>query len=126
MPAYVTLPLSDHLYRSAERLAVGDKRPVQSLLADLLSTALGVWESEDDPIQGWPDERVVLVCESQMSPRQSERLGELLDKQQAGRLTAEERPELWTLTRIYELGQLRKAEALAEAVRRGLRSPSGS
>jgi hypothetical protein len=59
-----------------------------------------------------------------MSVRQSERMSELLDRQQAGVLTTDERPELWALLRVYELGQLRKAEALAEAVRRGLR-PSG-
>ena len=41
-------------------------------------------------------------------------------------LTIDERPELWTLLRVYEAGQLRKAEALAEAVRRGPRSPGNA
>jgi hypothetical protein len=58
-----------------------------------------------------------------MVPVQSQRLSELLDKQQAGALIPGERPELWALMRIYELGQLRKAEALAEAVKRNLRAP---
>ena len=67
------------------------------------------------------DEEVLRVCDSRMDAAQSSRFGLLLDKQQSGSLAPEERPELWTLTRIYQLGQLRKAEALAEAVRRGLR-----
>jgi len=66
---------------------------------------------------------VLAVCDSQMSLEQSERLGDLLDKQQAGSLTADERPELWALMRVYEVGQLRKAKALAEAIQRGLRPP---
>jgi hypothetical protein len=61
-----------------------------------------------------------------MSPRQSERLSELLDRQHSGQLTVDEKPELWALMRVYEAGQLRKAEALAEAVRRGLRAPRSS
>ncbi|MFH2112957.1 MAG: hypothetical protein ABIJ86_00455, partial [Spirochaetota bacterium] len=123
MQNQVTLSLSDNLYRSAEQLAAGVKRPVQSVLTDVLSTALGVWDFVEEPVQLWSDERVLAVCESQMSPEQSDRLSKLLDKQQAGRLTTDERPEIWALMRIYEIGQLRKAKALAEAVRRGLRPP---
>jgi hypothetical protein len=120
----VTLTLPDGLYRSATRLAAGVKRPVPSVLTDVLSTALGVWDVRETPVQSQPDEQVLRACNAQMSVRQSERMSELLDRQQAGELTMDERPELWALLRIYELGQLRKAEALAEAVRRGLR-PSG-
>jgi hypothetical protein len=120
----VTLTLPDGLYRSATRLAAGVKRPVPSVLTEVLSTALGVWDVREEPIQSRPDEQVLSSCNAQMSVRQSERMSELLDRQQAGVLTTDERPELWALLRVYELGQLRKAEALAEAVRRGLR-PSG-
>lgn len=69
------------------------------------------------------DSEVLTISTSQMDPQQSRRFSQLLDKQQSGKLTAEEQPEIWTLMRIYQLGQLRKAEALAEAVRRGLRPP---
>ena len=72
------------------------------------------------------DEQVLSSCNARMSARQSERMSELLARQQAGELTTDERPELWTLLRVYEAGQLRKAEALAEAVRRGPRSPGNA
>jgi hypothetical protein len=61
-----------------------------------------------------------------MASQQSQRLSELLDRQQAGKLTLDEQPELWVLMRVYERGQLHKAEALAEAVRRGLRLAAGA
>jgi hypothetical protein len=121
MQTQVTLNLPEDLYRSAERLAVGVKSPLQNVLTDVLSAALGVWGVVDEPVQTWPDERVLAVCDSRMSQEQSERLGDLLERQQAGSVTADEKPELWALMRVYEVGQLRKAKALAEAVRRGLR-----
>ena len=121
MQTQVTLNLSENLYRSAEQLAVGLKSPLQSVLTDVLSAALGVWDVVEKPVQTWSDERVLAVCASQMSLVQSERLGSLLDKQRLNSLTDDERPELWALMRVYEVGQLRKAKALAEAVQRGLR-----
>jgi len=38
-------------------------------------------------------------------------------------LSVAERYELLALLQIYQLGQLRKSEALAETVQRGLRTP---
>jgi len=38
----------------------------------------------------------------------------------------DERKELLALMQIYEIGTLRKAEALAEAVQRGLHAPMRS
>jgi len=126
MQTQVTLTLSSQLYRSATRLAAGAKRPVRTVLTDVLSTALDAWDTPEAPPETWSDEQVLGLCGAQMSARQSERLSELLDLQQAGRLTSDEKPELWALMRVYELGQLRKAEALAEAVRRGLRTPKNT
>jgi uncharacterized protein YnzC (UPF0291/DUF896 family) len=57
---------------------------------------------------------------------QNQRLGELQQRGKVIGLTEAERYELLALLRIYQLGQLRKSEALAEAVCRGLRSPLSS
>ncbi|OGO41836.1 MAG: hypothetical protein A2Z04_04665 [Chloroflexi bacterium RBG_16_57_9] len=124
MSTQVVLTLPDHLYHSAEHLAAGVQQPVQNMLTEVLATALEVWDRTEPPLEAWSDEQVLVLCNSQMAPRQSERLSELLDKLQAGTVTVDERRELWALARIYELGQLRKAEALAEAVWRGLRAPT--
>jgi len=126
MQTQVTLRLPDRLYRSATRLAIGVQRPVRAVLTDVLLSALDAWDVQDEAIERWADQRVLSQCDAQMSPRQSERLSELLDRQQSGQLTVDEKPELWALMRVYEAGQLRKAEALAEAVRRGLRAPGNT
>ena len=66
---------------------------------DVLSTALAAWDVREESIQSWPDEGVLRVCDVQMASQQSQRLSGLLDRQQAGKLTLDERPELWVLAR---------------------------
>jgi hypothetical protein len=58
-----------------------------------------------------------------MDEAQGKRLGKLLDRQQAGRLREVERRELSALMQVYHENLVRKAQALQEAVRRGLRAP---
>jgi hypothetical protein len=58
-----------------------------------------------------------------MDAVQNQRLGELQRRGKTIGLTEAERYELLVLLHIYQIGQLRKSEALAEAVQRGLRSP---
>jgi hypothetical protein len=58
-----------------------------------------------------------------MLPAQDRRLSALLQKQQAQALSDPERAELLALMQVYQEGLLRKAQALREAVRRGLRMP---
>jgi hypothetical protein len=72
----------------------------------------------------WSDERVLAVAENFGLPEAEERrLSELLNRQQAGALTSAERLELKALMEVYQTQLLLKAQALGEAVRRGLRSP---
>jgi hypothetical protein len=59
-----------------------------------------------------------------MPATDDERLSELLDRQQAGSLTAAERSELTALIALYQRLLLRKAQGLREAVQRGLRQPA--
>lgn len=66
---------------------------------------------------------MLLATETAMDPSEDRRLSELLHRQQAGLLTGAECSELANLMQRYQLGLIRKAEALAEAVRRGLRAP---
>jgi pyruvate-formate lyase len=75
------------------------------------------------PVSELPDEEVLKLTQLEMSPAEDRRLSRLLDRQQAGKLSVKERAELFTLMQIYRTGLLRKAQALAEAVRRGLREP---
>jgi len=69
------------------------------------------------------DAQVLALTHLQMDPAKDARLSVLLEQQQAASLTPVERAELDELMFHYEIGLLRKAEALAEAVRRELREP---
>lgn len=58
-----------------------------------------------------------------MQDTQNARLGELQATGKITGLTEPERYELLALLQIYQLGQLRKSESLAKAVKRGLLEP---
>jgi hypothetical protein len=73
----------------------------------------------------WSDEDVMRTAESRMDRRDDRRLSRLLDRQQAGLLTKKEKSELAGLMKTYQFQLLQKAQALSEAVRRGLREPLG-
>jgi hypothetical protein len=122
MSTEITLTLPEPAYRSAERLAEGVQRPVQHVLTDLLSEALAAWE--ETPVTSLDDKELLQLCGLQMKPEQSQRLSELLEKQRERQLADDERPELWALMRVYEHALVRKSEALAEAVKRGLLQPT--
>jgi hypothetical protein len=77
----------------------------------------------DQPISSLSDERVFALCSVQMKPAQGRRLSELLEKQNEKLLTERERSELLALMQTYDQLWIRQSEALAEAVRRGLRRP---
>ena len=58
-----------------------------------------------------------------MEPSQDRKLSQLLQTQQERTLTTAEQSELEMLMEIYQAGLLRKAQALNESVKRGLRQP---
>jgi hypothetical protein len=69
------------------------------------------------------DHQVISLTELQMEPSQDQRLSQLLQTQQERTLTTAEQSELKMLMEIYQAGLLRKAQALNESVKRGLRQP---
>lgn len=119
----ITLTLPDKLYRSAERLALGAKRPLPRALTEVLTEALLAWEEPEQDISSLSDEEILAMCELEMTAVQSNRLSTLLDKQREGEISSDERPELWALMRIYERALLQRSDVLVEAVKRGLREP---
>jgi hypothetical protein len=58
-----------------------------------------------------------------MDKDQDDRLGKLLEKQREDALTTTEQVSLMALMQIYHQLWIRQSEALAEAVKRGLRPP---
>jgi hypothetical protein len=126
MATRVVVTLQDDVYRRVERLAQLTRRDVADLLADTITLSLPALDVSTEPVPAvtaLSDEEVLALTALQLPPAQDRRLSTLLQQQQAQDLSAPERTELFALMQLYEEGLLRKAQALREAVRRGLRAP---
>lgn len=128
MAVEVRLTLPENLIEHAQRLGDATQRDVAAILADALEMLLPTLEnlpegSSYPTVSSFSDAEVLALADSKMDAFQNQRLGELQQRGKTTRLTEAERYELLALLQIYQLGQLRKSEALAEAVQRGLRAP---
>ncbi|HLV36264.1 MAG TPA: hypothetical protein VKY59_14150 [Spirillospora sp.] len=122
----VTLNIRDETYRYAEWLSRTTGRSVSDILSTLLDNTLPAPERTTQilkPVEEMSDREVLALADYQMSPREDRRLSELLQAQQARELSEPERQELDRLMQVYQQGLLRKAQALREAVHRGLHAP---
>lgn len=126
MSTQVRITLHDEIYRRAKRLAQMSNRNIEDLLAQAIELSLSTVGAAADnykPVSKLSDGEVLELSEMQMDAKQDRRFSRLLDKQQAGKLSNSEEPELLALIQNYQEKLLRKAQALREAVRRGLRGP---
>ena len=120
----VTLP--DDLYENAQQWAIMTQRELSETLTDALRIVLTPVVTKpqvDRPVSTLTDEEVIALSKVQMDQGQGERLGKLLEKQRELTLTATEQVSLMTLMQVYHQLWIRQSEALAEAVKRGLRPP---
>ena len=125
MQVMITVP--DKIYRSAERLAQLTNRDVADIFAETIELSLSSsFEVSSEPVRptaSLTDEEVLAFTKLELEAHQEQRFTRLLDKQQAGMLTTIERSELLALMQIYQERLLQKAQALREAVQRGLIEP---
>ncbi len=77
------------------------------------------------PVKMLSDAEVLALSYSYMALSQQEELSDLLADQREGVIDSAGRNRLAELLEISNQGLLRKAEALVEAVQRGLRAPLG-
>ncbi|MBW4629500.1 MAG: hypothetical protein KME49_29310 [Brasilonema octagenarum HA4186-MV1] len=131
MTTQIILNLPDEVYKKAEHFAQLTNRAVGDILTQAIALSLSpvspqstsIDSKETPSIVSLSDEEVIALTELQMEPEQDQRLSELLYNQQAGTLADTEHSELWTLMQVYQEKLLLKAQALREAVQRGLREP---
>jgi hypothetical protein len=126
MTTEVTIALPNDVYHRAEWLAKRTGKTVSDVVAqaaDLSLRPLGVPAELDPPLSEWSDEAVLAAANAMMPEADDRRFSELLERQQAGPLLAAERTALQAFVEQYQIGMLRKAQALREAVRRGLLDP---
>ena len=123
MSTQVTLTLPDALWERAGVLAQRTGRDVADLLAETIELSLNPLGGcpAERPLDTWPDQDVLVAVDAQLPAAEDQRLTDLLDRQQAGTLSAAQQAELQALMQAYQDGLLRRAQALREAVRRGLR-----
>lgn len=122
----VTLPLSEKLVEDAKRFGEVTQRDMIQVLAEALEMMWATIAPQLDastPISTLADDEILGLANAKMELSQNERLGYLQTKGKANGLTPAEQTELLALIHIYQIGQLRKSQALAEAVQRGLQSP---
>jgi hypothetical protein len=127
MAVEITLSLPEDLIEQARRIAGATDSNTETVLTDVLDM---IWPtldtfsvSNEPPVSSLPDEEVLELADMKMDRAENKRLRALQTKGKTTGLTAGESNELLLLFKKYQLGQLRKSEALAEAVQRGLRKP---
>ena len=116
MSEQIVLTLPPGVYHRIEAIARRSGRPMGELLAETI-------EMTFSPLDDCSNEEVLTATTVTMPDAEDHRLSELLERQAEGELRPGERGELADLMGLYERLLLRKAKALQEAVRRGLRGP---
>jgi hypothetical protein len=122
----ITIDLPVSLAETAQCLGKATQRELSEVLIDTLEIVLPTFNSlsavgNHVKISHLLDTEVIELADSKMDVVQNQRLGELQAKGKNTGLTEAEGYELSVLISIYQMGQLRKSIALAEAVKRGLR-----
>jgi hypothetical protein len=120
----VTLHLPDKLYERARQWAAVTQQDLDVALTDALDVILSPVHTSPEleaPIQSLSDEAVMAEAAIQMPAERGRRLTDLAARRREGALSGEEQRELLALAQLYQRLWLRQSEALAEAVRRGLR-----
>lgn len=126
MSTQVAITLPEPIYQQAKRLARLTNCNVSELLTEAITLSLvpvTAASENDPPVAALPDQEVLALTRLELPAAQDRQLSRLLHRQQAGKLTASQRTELIVLMQVYQEGLLRKAQALREAVQRGLIEP---
>ncbi len=125
MGTQVILTLPSDVYERAKRQAEVFGRAVDEILIETVLDAFPPPPLEMDvrPIANMSNAEVLVTADSMMDEALNDRRSALVQKQKAliG-LTEAEEAELEMLWNVYNVGQLRKAQAIVEAVKRGLRT----
>ena|SRR6266545_3994882 len=126
MSTQLTLEIPDEVLRGATSVAAATRRDVTEVLEEALTLAFGRLAAADDaarPIGSLTDLEVRALCDARLPEPAAGRLSDLLEKRRNGERVPDEDAELAALMQSYQSIWLRQSEALAEAVRRGLRPP---
>jgi len=116
MSETVTLQIPDELARRARDLAAATHRRFEDAVVDWLRRAV-----EHPDVESLPDDSLLALCDATLGAVDQEALTTLLAGHREGSLSSEEVARLDELMACYRRGLVLKAQALKEAVARGLR-----
>lgn len=117
----ISVKLPNHLYQGVSHLAKTKKKSVATIIKNAVRKAVNEEaETLERPLAACSDDELLALAKMKMSAAENKRLSELLGKQREETITPLERNELDAVLRVYQVGNLRKAQGIAEAVRRGL------
>jgi hypothetical protein len=114
----ITLEIPDDVVREAKAVAQRTGQDIEVILATWLDKM-----AAELPVESLSDERILELCDLQMTDKQQSELSDLLARNRESQLHPDELARLEALMQIYRRGMVRKAEALKVAVQRGLRPP---
>ena len=117
----ISVKLPNNLYQDVSAIAQAKKKSVAQIIRSAVRTVV-VEEAEtlERPLADCSDEEVLALANMKMPKDQADRQSELLYKNQANTLTPLERNELEAFLSVYQMGNLRKSQGIAEAVLRRL------
>jgi hypothetical protein len=118
MSKLVTLEISESLEREAREVAERTHRRLEDVLSDWLGRA-----AYDLPLDSLSDERILELCDMELTEEQQRELSDLLAGSREANLPENEAIRLEELMQVYRRGMVRKAEAIKVAVQRGQRPP---
>lgn len=114
----VVLAIPRALVQRAERVAQHTQRSLEAVLAEWLDRAFA-----ELPVETLDDDDLLALCDLELSRSEQEELSSLLAKNREGQLDEAGKALLDERMSAYDQRLLRKAQALREAVARGLRAP---
>ena len=115
----VTITLAENVYHDFQQLAEKSSRRVDEVIAEKVQ-ATALVDAEEDLLATRSDEEILALANLKLPKAQARRVSQLVDRQQSGLMTSAEKVELDIYTELYQIGNLRKARGIVEAVKRGL------
>ena len=127
MSTQFVLDVPDGIASRMRLVAHREGRSVNDLVAATLIEAFSPFDLTEGPdMIELSDDEVLRLAQMRIPNEIQDRLSELLDRQQAGELAPGDANELTTLIEYVQDGQLRKADAMVEAIGRRIMEPSKS
>lgn len=118
-----SVTLSEHASHWVQWYAQMTGRSTSQVIGETVEDTLAPLTDAIGSLSRWSDDEVRKAADSSMPPQVEARLRELRDKQDEGTLSPSDQEDLDAITKLCQVENVRKARALAEAVRRGLRGP---